>query len=77
MFNFIFTAIAWLGIDLGAANTLVYVKGKKFSFANRPWLPATKNQNKWLLSAGKQKMLGKTPDTIEAIRPLKMVYLGF
>lgn len=64
-----------LAIDLGTANTLVYVKGKDVVL-NEPSVVAVKKdqkgQNK-VLAVGEQakRMLGRTPDNIQAIRPMK------
>ncbi|MGQ9500170.1 MAG: rod shape-determining protein, partial [Dissulfurimicrobium sp.] len=64
-----------LAIDLGTANTLVYVKGKGI-ILREPSVVAVKKDSrgvKKVLAVGKEAkmMLGKTPGNIEAIRPLK------
>jgi rod shape-determining protein MreB len=64
-----------LAIDLGTANTLIYVKGKGV-VANEPSVVAVqKDENgvKRVLAVGKEakQMLGRTPGNIMAIRPLK------
>ena len=64
-----------LAIDLGTANTLVCVKGKGIVL-NEPSVVAVsrngKDNNKVLAVGNDAKvMLGRTPGTIEAIRPLK------
>ncbi len=64
-----------LAIDLGTANTLVYVKGKGIVLCE-PSVVAVKRtsgQNTQVVAVGKEAklMLGKTPGTIEAIRPMK------
>lgn len=61
-----------IGIDLGTANTLVYVKNKGVVL-NEPSVVAIKNKTKSIyeVGAGAKKMIGKTPSTIDAIRPLK------
>ncbi|WP_035587107.1 rod shape-determining protein [Hippea jasoniae] len=64
-----------LAIDLGTANTLVYVKGKGIVL-NEPSVVAVKNdikKGKKILSVGKEakEMVGRTPGNIEAIKPLK------
>lgn len=64
-----------LSIDLGTANTLVYVKGKGI-VANEPSVVAIYTDNrgvKKILAVGNEakKMLGKTPGNISAIRPLR------
>lgn len=61
-----------IGIDLGTANTLVYVKGKGIVI-REPSVVARHKKTKELLAIGSQakRMLGRTPQTIEAVRPLK------
>jgi len=64
-----------LAIDLGTANTLVYVKGKGVVL-NEPSVVAVKKDNKGqnkVLAVGNdaKKMLGRTPGNIFAIRPMK------
>ena len=64
-----------MGLDLGTANTLVYVKGKGI-ILNEPSVVAiatdSKN-NKSVLAVGTEakSMLGRTPGSIQAIRPMK------
>ena len=65
-----------MGIDLGTANTLVCVKGRGI-ILNEPSVVAVKKGTNEVLLDGMavgnaaKAMLGKTPGTIEAIRPLK------
>lgn len=61
-----------IGIDLGTANTLVYVKGKGIVI-REPSAVARHKKSKEILAIGAsaKKMLGRAPATIEAIRPLK------
>ena len=63
-----------IAIDLGTANTLVYVKGKDVVL-NEPSVVAysIKNGRKMVHAVGAEAsmMLGRTPDNIEAIRPMK------
>ena len=61
-----------LGIDLGTANTLVYIKGKGISI-REPSVVARNKKTKEILAIGSsaKKMLGRAPTTIEVIRPLK------
>jgi rod shape-determining protein MreB len=64
-----------LAIDLGTANTLVYMKGKGI-ILNEPSVVAMKKEargTKKVLSVGKEakSMLGRTPGNIVAIRPMK------
>jgi rod shape-determining protein MreB len=61
-----------LGIDLGTANTLVYMKGKGI-ILREPSVVAMKNNKKDILAVGEEakKMIGRTPGGIVAVRPLK------
>lgn len=61
-----------LCIDLGTANTLVYVRGKGIVI-REPSIVAQHRRTKKVLAIGREAkmMIGKTPRTIEAIRPLK------
>jgi rod shape-determining protein MreB len=64
-----------LAIDLGTANTLVYVKGKGI-VSNEPSVVAVHKDArgvKKVIAVGEEakKMLGRTPGNIVAIRPLK------
>ncbi|MDP3998765.1 MAG: rod shape-determining protein [bacterium] len=61
-----------MGIDLGTANTLVLVKGKGIVI-REPSVVAQHKKTKQILAVGSEakKMLGKTPATILAFRPLK------
>jgi rod shape-determining protein MreB and related proteins len=61
-----------LGIDLGTANTVVYVKGKGIA-VREPSIVARHNKTKKIIAIGTEakKMIGKTPATISAIRPLE------
>ncbi len=63
-----------MAIDLGTANTLVYVKGRGIVL-NEPSVVAmvTKNGKKHVLAVGNdaKMMLGRTPGGIEAIRPMR------
>lgn len=73
MLDFIFGLLSHdLGIDLGTANTLVYVKGKGIVI-REPSVVARHRKTKQVVAIGREakKMLGKTPQTIEALRPLK------
>ncbi len=73
MFDFLFGLLSHdLGIDLGTANTLVYVKGKGIVI-REPSVVARHRKTKQVVAIGREakRMLGKTPQTIEALRPLK------
>src|SRR3989344_8504574 len=61
-----------VGIDLGTANTVLHVKGKGI-LIREPSVVARHKKTKQVLAIGSEakKMLGKTPGTIEAIRPLR------
>ena len=61
-----------LGIDLGTANTLVFVKGKGI-IVNEPSVVAENKTTKEILAVGDEakQMIGRTPGTIVATRPLK------
>lgn len=61
-----------MGIDLGTANTLVYMKGKGV-VAREPSVVAIQTNTKQVLAVGEEakKMIGRTPGNIVAIRPLK------
>ncbi len=61
-----------IGIDLGTANTLIYIKGKGIVL-NEPTVVALDSSTEEVLTIGKEakQMLGKTPDEIKAIKPLK------
>lgn len=60
-----------IGIDLGTANTLVYVKDKGIVI-NEPSVVAINLKNDKILAVGSEakRMIGKTPAHITAIRPL-------
>ncbi len=60
-----------IGIDLGTANTLVYVKGKGIVI-NEPSVVAVNKKTGQILAIGKEakRMVGKTPGHIVATRPL-------
>ncbi|MBS1271634.1 MAG: MreB-like protein [Candidatus Marinimicrobia bacterium] len=61
-----------LAIDLGTANTLIYVKGRGV-LINEPSIVAKAKQNGQVIAVGNEakEMLGKTHQDIETIRPLK------
>lgn len=60
-----------IGIDLGTANTLVYVKGKGIAI-NEPSVVAVNQRTKQILAIGSEarRMVGRTPPHIVATRPL-------
>jgi rod shape-determining protein MreB len=61
-----------LAIDLGTANTLVYLRGKGIVI-NEPSVVAIEKKTGRVLAVGSEakKMLGRTPGNIVAIRPMK------
>lgn len=73
MLDFLFGLLSHdLGIDLGTANTLVFVKGKGIMI-REPSVVARHRKTKQIVAIGGEakRMLGKTPAMIEAFRPLK------
>lgn len=61
-----------VGIDLGTANVLVFIKGKGIVISE-PSVVAIDKNNDEIMAVGEEarKMLGRTPSNIVAIRPLK------
>ena len=61
-----------IGIDLGTASILVYIKGQGIVL-KEPSVVAIEKNTKKILAVGEEarKMLGRTPGNIVAIRPLK------
>jgi rod shape-determining protein MreB len=63
-----------LAIDLGTANTLIYLEGKGIVL-REPSVVAVKDEGRYkkVVAIGEEakKMIGKTPGTIKAIRPLR------
>ncbi len=76
MFNAIFGAFSSdLAIDLGTANTLIYVKGRGI-VANEPSVVAVqtgRNFSRKVVAVGQEakNMFGRTPEGITAVRPMK------
>lgn len=73
MLDFLFGLFSHdLAIDLGTANTLVYVEGKGIAI-REPSVVARQKKTKQILAIGSdaKRMMGKTPVLIEAFRPLK------
>ncbi len=60
-----------VGIDLGTANTLIYVKNRGLAI-NEPSVAAINNKTNQILAVGEdaKKMLGRTPSHITVVRPL-------
>ncbi len=61
-----------IGIDLGTANTVVYVRGEGVVYTE-PSVVAIRSSTKEIIAVGLEakKMVGKTPDNIKTVRPLK------
>src|SRR5438270_3276168 len=61
-----------MAVDLGTANTLVYVRGRG-SVLNEPSVVAINTKNGRPLAVGREakRMIGRTPSHIQAVRPLK------
>ncbi len=61
-----------IAVDLGTANTLVYVKGEGIVL-NEPSVVAIEKKSGRIMAIGLEakRMLGRTPEAIEAVRPLK------
>ena len=61
-----------LGIDLGTANTLLYVRGKGIVIQEPSWVAIEKRTRRPLaIGAQAKEMLGRTPMNVIAIRPLR------
>lgn len=62
----------YIGIDLGTANVLVYIKGEGIVL-NQPSVVSFDNETRKPLAVGQKarEMLGRTPGDVIAIRPLK------
>lgn len=61
-----------IGIDLGTANTLVFIPGKGVVL-NEPSVVAVNQQDNRILAVGEEakQMIGRTPDNVVAYRPMK------
>jgi molecular chaperone DnaK (HSP70) len=73
MFDFIFSLVSNdMGIDLGTSNTLVYVKNQGIVL-REPSVVAIDRETRRVLAVGAEakRMLGRTPSSISAVRPLK------
>lgn len=72
MFNKFFSAFSYdVGIDLGTANTLIWVKDKGIVI-REPSVVAIHKKTKKIIAIGTEakRMVGKTPATIETVRPI-------
>ena len=73
MFNKLFSLFSHdIGIDLGTANTLVWVRGKGIVI-REPSVVAMHKKTKKIIAIGSEakRMIGKTPESIITIRPLR------
>ncbi|MGI6274896.1 MAG: rod shape-determining protein [Acutalibacteraceae bacterium] len=72
LFSVFSRSVKDIAIDLGTANTLVYVRGRGIVL-REPSVVAVDVRTDEVLAVGKQakEMLGRTPDSIVAVRPLK------
>lgn len=73
MLDYLFSLVSHdLGIDLGTANTLIFVRGKGIAI-REPSVVARHKKSKRILAIGTaaKKMVGKTPAAIEAVSPLQ------
>ena len=61
-----------IGIDLGTANVLIFIKGEGIVL-NEPSVVAIDTDNKKVVAVGKEasEMLGRTPEKVKAIKPMK------
>lgn len=61
-----------IGIDLGTANVLIYIKGEGIVL-NEPSVVAIDTDNKKVVAVGQEasEMLGRTPGKVKAIKPMK------
>lgn len=61
-----------IGIDLGSSNTVIYIKDKGI-VVNQPSVIAYEVRSKKIVAVGNKakKMLGKTPEEIEVVRPIR------
>ena len=61
-----------IGIDLGTANVLIYIKGRGIVL-NEPSVVVIDTESKKVIAVGNEakKMLGRTPGKVKAIKPMK------
>jgi rod shape-determining protein MreB len=60
-----------IGIDLGTANVLVYVKGKGIVIREPSVVAVSEDHHILAVGEEAREMIGRTPDNISAIRPMK------
>jgi len=72
LFNIMGIFVTKIGIDLGTANTLVFIPGKGIVL-NEPSVVAVNQQDNRIVAVGieAKQMIGRTPDNIIAYRPMK------
>jgi rod shape-determining protein MreB len=72
LFDSVLGLVNDVAIDLGTANTLIYVKGRGVVL-NEPSVIAIEKQSGKIVAVGSKakEMLGRTPDGIKAVRPMK------
>ncbi|WP_156285804.1 rod shape-determining protein [Oceanivirga salmonicida] len=72
IFNF-FKVNKSLAIDLGTSNVLIYDKQKKAIVLNEPSVIVRDKKTRTIVAVGSEarQMIGKNPDTLEVIKPLK------
>lgn len=72
MFNLSLPSTKRIGIDLGTANTLVYVVGEGIVL-NEPTVVAVTAEENHVVAVGREakEMLGRTPGNVTALRPLR------
>ena len=61
-----------MGIDLGTANVLIYLKGRGIVL-NEPSIVVIETETKRVIAVGQEanEMLGRTPGKVKAIKPMK------
>ncbi len=61
-----------IGVDLGTANVLIYVKGKGIVI-NEPSVVAVAQRDNTIVAVGNEarQMLGRTPEAIQVVRPMR------
>ena len=65
-----------IGIDLGTANTLVYVRGEGIVLREPSVVSKNLDTNEFIdVGVDAKNMIGRTPGNLIAIRPLEMVLL--
>ncbi|MGB2911227.1 MAG: rod shape-determining protein, partial [Anaerolineales bacterium] len=61
-----------IGIDLGTANTMVFVRGKGITISEPSWVAIDKRTRQPLaIGVEAKEMVGRTPANVIAIRPLR------